>query len=76
MLQYNNYIQLLLNLKDVFIIDFDSHSFTIALPRKFHTCPCCGNKTNKVHDYRLQKIKHFPHCFKRFTKHIPFLGKY
>ena len=93
MLQYN-YTQLLLNLKDVSIIDFNSRSFTISLPRKFHICPCCGNKTNKIHDYRLQKIKHFfkseadlsifirkcryvcPHCFKRFTEHIPFLGKY
>ena len=39
-------IQLLLNLKDVSIIDFNSHSFTIVLPCKFHICPHCGNMNN------------------------------
>ncbi|MDL2250960.1 ISL3 family transposase, partial [Lachnospiraceae bacterium OttesenSCG-928-J05] len=27
---------------------------------KEHVCPCCGLSTSKIHDYRTQKIKHFP----------------
>ena len=55
----SNYIGLLLNLKDVSVISCNEHSIVLSLPRKFHSCPCCNHKTNKVHDYRLQKIKHF-----------------
>lgn len=25
--------------------------------RKKHKCPCCGNRTNRIHDYRIQTIK-------------------
>lgn len=32
----------------------------IELPRKEHKCPCCGETTNHVHDYREQKIKDIP----------------
>lgn len=28
------------------------------MPLKTHTCPQCGNETNRVHDYRITKIKH------------------
>ena len=38
----------------------------ISLPKKEHTCPACGQKTSKVHDYRMQKIKHLK-WFERFT---------
>lgn len=55
----SNYIGLLLNLKDVSVISCNEHSIVLSLPRKFHICPCCNHKTNKVYDYRLQKIKHF-----------------
>lgn len=27
---------------------------------KLHRCPSCNNFTNKVHDYRVQKIQHIP----------------
>lgn len=27
------------------------------LPRKPHSCPCCGEKTERIHDYRSQIIK-------------------
>ena len=27
---------------------------------KLHRCPSCNNYTNKVHDYRVQKIQHIP----------------
>lgn len=52
---HSNYIQILLNLKDVSIINFSATSVTIQLPRKLHLCPCCHHTTNSVHDYRLQK---------------------
>lgn len=52
---HSNYIQILLNLKDVSIINFSDSSVTIQLPRKPHLCPCCHHTTNSVHDYRLQK---------------------
>ena len=55
---HSNYIQILLNLKDVSIINFSDSSVTIQLPRKPHLCPCCHHTTNSVHDYRLQKIHH------------------
>ncbi len=29
----------------------------IELPRRQHSCPCCGMETNLIHDYRKQKIK-------------------
>ena len=29
----------------------------IELPRQTHNCPCCGAKTEQIHDYRMQCIK-------------------
>ncbi|MBP2632833.1 MAG: transposase family protein [Firmicutes bacterium] len=49
-----------LDLEDLSIVNSTQDSLTIQLPRKLHTCPCCGQQTQKVHDYRLQKIKHLP----------------
>lgn len=43
---HSNYIQILLNLKDVSIINFSDSSVTIQLPRKPHLCPCCHHTTN------------------------------
>ena len=30
------------------------------MPVKEHICPACGEKTSKVHDYRMRKIGHLP----------------
>lgn len=30
----------------------------VSLPKKEHSCPNCHQLTSKVHDYRVQKIKH------------------
>lgn len=30
----------------------------VSLPKKAHSCPTCHQLTPKVHDYRIQKIKH------------------
>lgn len=38
----------------------------VSLPKQPHTCPSCGQMTTKVHDYRLQKIKHLK-WFERLT---------
>ncbi|MBQ6393156.1 MAG: transposase family protein, partial [Eubacterium sp.] len=27
------------------------------LPRKEHKCPVCGEQTDRIHDYRKQRIK-------------------
>jgi len=32
----------------------------LSLPVKEHTCPICGEKTTKIHDYRMRKIGHLP----------------
>lgn len=32
----------------------------IELPRKPHKCPCCGETTEKIHDYRTQRVKDIP----------------
>ena len=29
----------------------------ISTQQSVHVCPCCGQKTKYVHDYRTQKIK-------------------
>ena len=57
-----NYITKLLNLKGVKVKDFiekeKSIEIHISTKAKEHTCPCCGNKTKHIHDYRKQNIKH------------------
>ncbi|MER2036938.1 MAG: transposase family protein [Solibacillus sp.] len=35
-----------------------AYSVHISMPKREYTCPACGDKTAKVHDYRMQKIKH------------------
>jgi len=38
----------------------------VSLPKKVHQCPVCKKKTSKIHDYRIQKIKHLK-WFERLT---------
>ncbi|RQW70506.1 ISL3 family transposase [Lysinibacillus composti] len=38
----------------------------VSIPKKEHQCPACKNITSKVHDYRIQKIKHLK-WFERLT---------
>lgn len=54
----------LLNMEDVIVQKVENmgnelHVY-IMLPRKMHKCPCCGSETNRIHDYRDQKIKDVP----------------
>ncbi|NMA02510.1 MAG: transposase family protein, partial [Clostridia bacterium] len=32
----------------------------VATKKKLQRCPNCGNKTSRVHDYRVQRIKDLP----------------
>ena len=38
----------------------------VSMPTQEHICPSCGLKTAKVHDYRIQKVKHLK-WFERLT---------
>jgi transposase len=44
----------------------DKLCFHVEMPIKEHTCPECGVVTQKVHDYRIQKLKHLK-VFERHT---------
>lgn len=91
-----DYTAKLLNLEDVIITGVENISdqlhICIELPRRSHVCPCCGAKTDRVHDYRMQAIKDIPlardtflhlrkrryrcSCGKRFFEKNPFLPRY
>ena len=51
----------LLGLEDVIVKkvyeDTDGCHIEMLLPRREHRCPCCGSLTDRVHDYRVQKVK-------------------
>jgi len=59
-----NVSQNLLGLSNLIIknisITPDSTFFHIEMLRKPHKCPCCGTMTDRIHDYRTQKIKDLP----------------
>ena len=91
-----DYTSKLLNLEDVIITNVENISdqlhIYIELPRRKHICPCCGAETDRVHDYRWQKIKDVPlardtflhlrkrryrcSCGKRFFEKNSFLPRY
>ena len=91
-----DYTAKLLNLEDVIITNVENISdqlhIYIELPRRKHVCPCCGAETDRVHDYRWQKIKDVPlardtflhlrkrryrcSCGKRFFERNSFLPRY
>ena len=59
-----NYTGKVIELQDVAIKKIEkSENKTIIyveIKRKEHECPVCGKKTNRVHDYRWQKVKDLP----------------
>ena len=65
---YPDFSEKILGLQEVMIKkveEIDGKLFIyIEKERKMHTCPCCGEQTDHVHDYRLQPIKDAP-CFGR-----------
>lgn len=60
----NDYITELLDLEDFVIdkIEKDEDNVLLYLSMKVRTqtCPCCSHLTERVHDYRLQKVKDIP----------------
>ena len=62
---YPNYIKNLLQIEDVIVKKvshglFNTTFIMLETKPKAHTCPKCSNLTSRIHDYRLQKIKHVP----------------
>lgn len=35
----------------------NTYQIHVEMPRKEHQCPVCGEQTDRIHDYRVQKIK-------------------
>lgn len=63
---YPNYTKAFLNLEGVFIkkvVQADSFIkiFIQSQPVE-QTCPCCGAKTKRIHDYRLQEVQDIQSC--------------
>ena len=54
----------LLGLEDVIVKnvyeDAENCYVELELPRRIHKCPRCGVSTDRIHDYRMQKIKDLP----------------
>ncbi|MBE3568734.1 MAG: ISL3 family transposase [Bacillales bacterium] len=65
-----NFIMNIPGLKDCIVTKVEERSgevlIYVEMERKSHRCPKCGQKTNRVHDYRWQKIKHLK-WFERMT---------
>ena len=49
-------------LEDVILKEFrsfeDRVEIFVEMPVYTHRCPRCGTRTKKIHDYRIQKIRH------------------
>lgn len=64
----------LLQLKGVRVknIQHFSHVMKVFLESKPkpHVCPTCGEETKRIHDYRMQVIKHFPIMCKPVELHL------
>lgn len=58
---YENNTSKLLGMEDIIVKkvweDANVRHIGIELPRQPHNCPVCGGETNKVHDYREQKVR-------------------
>lgn len=61
---YSHITEKLFGLQDIIIKNIEEDSKTkyiyAQMPRKPHQCPSCGIMTDKIHDYRQQKIKDIP----------------
>ena len=67
---YNHFTEKLIGLQHIEVAKIEKNENSIhvfcKLKRVPHKCPCCGNTTDKVHDYREQVIKDIP----AFGKHL------
>lgn len=64
----------LLGLEDVIVKKVwdkeEEKHIEIELPRRDHACPCCGTETNRIHDYRMQKIRDISSFGKNVYLHL------
>ena len=71
---YNNDSAKLLGLEDVLVKNiYEVHGeqhIDIELPRRIHRCPCCGCETDRIHDYREQKVKDLNTFGKKVLLHL------
>lgn len=60
----NNYTEKLLGLEEAIAekIEFIDETCVvhITMQQRIHQCPECSTHTSKVHDYRIQRVKHIP----------------
>ena len=63
-MHYSNYIEKILDLQEVKVDKIENKEkiteIYVSKPRKQCNCPCCGKLTDKIHDYRYQKVKDLP----------------
>lgn len=61
-MQYKDFTTIILGIQDVTIKNLHDFGniiqFDLETKKHLQVCPCCKKYTNKVHDYRTQKIQH------------------
>lgn len=71
---YTNFTEKLLGLQDLIITKVEDNEKEIhiygEMKRKPHKCPCCGQFTDMIHDYREQIIKDIPLFDKKLFIHL------
>lgn len=71
---YTNFTEKLVGLQDLIITKVEDNEKEIhiygEMQRKPHKCPCCGESTDKIHDYREQSIKDIPVFGKKLIIHL------
>ncbi len=71
---YKHFTEKLIGLQDIEIEKIEETDNSIHLfchlKLKPHKCPCCGELTDKIHDYREQVIKDIPAFGKFFYIHL------
>lgn len=71
---YTHCTKELVGLQDLIISEIKEVNGTIqifgTIKRQKHKCPCCGELTDKVHDYREQIIKDIPAFGKQIYIHL------
>ena len=71
---YTHFTEELVGLQDLIISEIKEADRTIhifgTVKRQNHKCPCCGELTDKVHDYREQIIKDIPAFGKQICIHL------
>lgn len=71
---YTNFTEKLVGLQDLIITKVEDNEKEIhiygEIKRKPHKCPCCGELTEKIHDYREQPIKDIPVFGKKLIIHL------